>query len=162
MNWVDYTIIGIIVVSAIIGTVRGFVRETLSLIAWIAAFWVALTFSQEVSVYGKDYISDPAIREGVAFILLFLGTLIVLAIINALISRLIERTGVSGTDMMLGFVFGIVRGVAVVAILVLLAGLTSFPQEPWWKESTLMEHFVKLALWIRDFLPEDIAKHFQL
>jgi membrane protein required for colicin V production len=162
MNWLDYTIIGIIAVSALISVTRGFVREVLSLVAWIAAFWVALTFSHQVAVYAEPYIHTESFRQAAAFVALFLATLIVVALINYLIVQLIEKTGVSGTDIMLGMVFGVARGVVIVALLVLLAGLTDFPKEAWWKESVLIGQFVKMAVWIQDFLPPDIAKNFHL
>lgn len=162
MNWVDYTIIGIIAVSALISVTRGFVREVLSLIAWVAAFWVALTFSHQAADYIQAYVHNETLREITAFVALFLGTLIIVALINYLIAQIIERTGISGTDIMLGMVFGIVRGVIIVALLVLLASLTSFPQEPWWKESMLLKHFVSLAIWIKSFLPPEVAKNFQI
>jgi membrane protein required for colicin V production len=162
MNWVDYTIIGVIVLSAVISIARGFVREVLSLVAWIGAFWVALSFSHQVAEYATDYIHNPSVREASAFIVLFLVTLLALALVNYLISQLVEKTGLTGTDRMLGMVFGVARGVVVVALLVLLAGLTSLPQEAWWKESMLMEHFVNLAVWVKDFLPDDVAQNFKL
>ena len=162
MNWVDYTIIGIIAVSALISVTRGFVREVLSLIAWVAAFWVALTFSQQAADYIQPYVHNDTLREVTAFVALFLATLIIVALINYLIAQIIERTGISGTDIMLGMVFGIVRGVIIVALLVLLGSLTSFPQELWWKESMLLKHFINLAIWIKSFLPPDVAKNFQL
>jgi membrane protein required for colicin V production len=162
MNWVDYTIIGIIAVSAVISIARGFVREVLSLVAWVAAFWVALTFSHRAAEYAADYIHNPSVREATAFVVLFLVTLIVIALVNYFIVQLVEKTGISGTDRFLGMIFGLARGVVIVALLVLLAGLTSVPKEPWWKESTLMEHFVSLAVWIRDYLPADVRDKFKL
>jgi membrane protein required for colicin V production len=162
MNWVDYTIIGIIAVSALISVTRGFVREVLSLIAWVAAFWVALTFSQQAADYIQPYVHNETLREVTAFVALFLGTLIIVALINYLIAQIIERTGISGTDIMLGMVFGIVRGVIIVVLLVLLASLTSFPQEPWWNHSMLMPHFVQMAKWVRGYLPEDVKRNFNL
>jgi membrane protein required for colicin V production len=162
VNWVDYAIIGIIAISALISVTRGFVREVLSLMAWIAAFWVALSFSQEAAVYLEPHIEADTARHVVAFVGLFLVTLIVVALINYLVVQLIEKTGVSGTDMVLGMVFGIARGIVIVGLMVLLAGVTALPQEPWWQESLLIDHFVSLALWIRDFLPPDLAQNFQL
>jgi membrane protein required for colicin V production len=162
MNWVDYTIIGIIAVSAVTSVIRGFVREVLSLVAWVAAFWVALKFSHQAADYATNYIPNSHVREATAFVVLFLVTLLVVALVNYLIVQLMDKTGISGTDRMLGMVFGIARGVLIVALLVLLAGATSIPEEPWWKESTLLDHFVSLAVWIRDYLPADVAKSFKL
>ena len=85
----------------------------------------------------------------VSFTILFVMTLIITALLNRLAGQLVTRTGLSGTDRMIGMIFGIARGVVVVSVLVLLAGLTTMPQDPWWHESVLIDVFHKLALWLR-------------
>ncbi len=79
------------------------------------------------------------------------------AIINFLASKLVDKTGLTGTDRLLGIVFGVARGGVIVAILVLLAGLTPFPQDPWWQDSQFIGYFEELAMWMRSYLPDDIA-----
>lgn len=140
MNWVDIVILAIIGVSALISLVRGLVREVLSVVVWIAAVWVGIRFASSLSIYLQDYIASPALRIGAAFVGLFVLTLLIGALINFLAGQLVSRTGLSGTDRMLGSIFGVLRGVLVVAVLVLLAGLTSLPRERWWGESTLVTH----------------------
>ncbi|WJW74510.1 CvpA family protein [Thiohalobacter sp. IOR34] len=157
MNWADYSIIAIIAISAVLSLMRGFVKESLSLLAWVAAFWVALGFSGQLAGVLTDWISVPSVRAIVAFGVLFVAVLLLGGLINFLIGQLVEKTGLSGTDRLLGTVFGVVRGVLIVAILVLLAGMTVVPQDPWWRDSQLLPHFEALALWLRDFLPLDIA-----
>lgn len=161
MIWVDYGILIIVALSALISVMRGFVREALSLVAWVAAFWVAFGFHQYLATLFVDYIDAPSIRLISAFVLLFVVTLIICAIINNLVAKLVEKSGLSGTDRMLGVLFGIARGAVVVAILVLMAGLTPLPADPWWKESIFIVHFQSMALWLREFLPPDIAANFQ-
>jgi membrane protein required for colicin V production len=85
----------------------------------------------------------------VSFTILFVVTLVITAILNRLAGQLVTRTGLSGTDRMIGMIFGIARGVVVVSVLVLLAGMTTMPQDPWWQESALIDVFHKLALWLR-------------
>ncbi len=89
-------------------------------------------------------------------------TLIACAIINYFITQLVDKTGLSGTDRMLGIVFGIARGVLLVAALLLVAHLTPMPQEDWWKESFLIPHFEPLEIWLNGFLPQTVSQHFQL
>ncbi len=139
MNWLDYAILAIIAVSALISLVRGFVREVLSLIVWVLAFWVGIRFSQPLSEHLVDYIASPTLRLGTAFAALFIVTLILGAIINYMAGQLVSRTGLTGTDRFIGVLFGIGRGVIVVAVLMLAAGLTALPREPWWQESLLAE-----------------------
>lgn len=159
MSWVDYLIIGIIVLSSGISIIRGFIKEVLSLVSWALAFWVALTFSPNFSTLLNDYIASDSIRLFAAFFALFIVTLILGALINHLISTIVEKTGLSGTDRALGIIFGLLRGVAIVILLVLLAGATPMPNEPWWQASVLLEHFVTLAISARDLLPADLAEY---
>jgi membrane protein required for colicin V production len=160
MNWVDITIIGIILISTVISLFRGFVREILSLAAWIVAFWAAATFVESAAALLEDYVSIPTARMVLAFIGVLIVALLACGLINHLIGRLIQKTGLSATDRMLGGLFGVLRGVALVAIAVLVAGLTTVPGAPWWQESQAVGPFETAALMIVDWLPPDLAKHF--
>ena len=159
MNWADYAILTIIGISALLSLFRGYVKEMLSLVAWAAAFWVAFAFSDQGARMLAEYIATPSVRMVVAFAVLFVATLIVGGMVNYLMGQLVEKTGLSSTDRMMGLVFGIVRGVAVVAIIVLLAGLTPVPHDPWWQQSQLIHHFQELALWMRAYLPPEVASY---
>ncbi len=161
MNWVDYTIVGIIGLSALISLIRGFVTEVLSLIVWVVSFWVAWTFFRDVAEPLAPWIPLPSARLGVAFVLLFLVSLIIGGFLNFLVGRLVDRTGLTGTDRLLGAIFGLARGAVVVAALVFLAGLTPLPNDPWWRDSQLIRHFQELAFWLLSLLPPDIASHFK-
>jgi membrane protein required for colicin V production len=71
----------------------------------------------------------------------------------------VTKTGLAGTDRLLGVVFGVARGAFIVAILVLFAGLTPMPQDAWWHDSRLLGYFQEFALWMRDYLPKDMAEN---
>lgn len=160
MIWVDIVIPGIIAISALFSLMRGFVREALSLIGWLAAFWIALTFAQSLADLFLTGISLPSVRMVVAFTILFVVTLVLTALVNHLATQLVKRTGLTGTDRMIGMVFGVARGVVVVAAMVFLAGLTTLPQDPWWQESLLIGVFQELATWLRLTLVPDITSGF--
>lgn len=160
MIWVDYLIIGIIALSALISLVRGFVREAFSLAAWIAAFWIGWVFFRDFATRLEPWIEVPSIRLAAAFLILMVVTLVVGALVSYLVCKLVDRTGISGTDRLIGMLFGAARGALLVGILVLLAGLTAFPADPWWRASQLIPHFQDLALWLRDWLPADVAGRF--
>jgi len=160
VNWLAFSIIGIICLSAIISLFRGFIKETFSLLNWVAAFWLSWLFFRDLSQMLVQWISLPSARLGVAFIAILIAVLIVGGIITYIISKLVEETGLTGTDRMLGMFFGIVRGVFIVAIIILLAGLTAFPQDPWWKQSVLIVYFQDISIWLKSLLPDDIAKYF--
>lgn len=138
MNWLDYAILAVLGLSALISLVRGFVREVLSLVVWVGAFWIGVRFSEPLSVHLVDYIASPSLRLGAAFATLFVVTLLLGALVSYLAGQLVGRTGLSGTDRFIGIFFGIARGLVVVAILMLAAGLTALPRENWWQESLLV------------------------
>ncbi|MHB1229477.1 MAG: CvpA family protein [Halothiobacillus sp.] len=161
MGMVDYAIIGVVLVSTLISLVRGFIKEVLSLLTWVAAFAIALGFSQPASVFIPKAVDIPSARVALAFLSLFVLVLIVGGIINWAISTLVNKTGLSGTDRSVGMVFGLARGVFIIAILILLAQLTAMPKESWWQSSILLPQFQIVADWIRALLPADIAQHFQ-
>ena len=155
--WVDYAILIIIGISALTSILRGFVREALSDLGWIVAVWVSLTFCDEGAALLTDYISVSSVRIASAFLILFVGCLMIAGIFNFLAGKLVEKTGLTGTDRMLGVVFGTVRGVLIVCLLVLIAGFTEVPEDPWWKQSMLIKHFEKMAVEVRGLLPADVA-----
>ncbi|MGH8533260.1 MAG: CvpA family protein [Gammaproteobacteria bacterium] len=159
MIWVDYAILAIIGLSALISILRGLIREVLSLLAWILAILVAMTFMRPLADSLTPYISVPSARLIIAFMALFIATLLCGAIINFIIAKLVISSGLSGTDRMLGIVFGIARGALVVGVLVLMAGLTPLPQDPWWEQSVLLGRFEAMALWLRSYLPPEVAAY---
>ena len=157
LGWIDMVLIGVVALSAVISLLRGFLREALALAGWVAAVWLALTFTEPVAALFAEQVSVPSVRMGMAFLLLFVGTLIASGILVWLVGLLVDKTGLSGTDRMLGVVFGAARGVIIAALLVLLAGLTPLPRDPWWRDSLLLPHFQQVAEQMRTLMPEDIA-----
>jgi membrane protein required for colicin V production len=155
--WIDVVIISLVALSAILSLFRGFVKEALALITWLVALWVAMAFYEELATWLSQWIAVPSAQKVTAFGILFVSVLLLGAIVNYLAGKLVDKTGLTGTDKLLGMVFGIARGAVIVAILVLLAGLTPVPQDPWWQESQFLGYFEELAMWIRDFLPSEIA-----
>ena len=160
MAWFDIAILLVILVSTLISLVRGFVKESISLATWLIAGFIALSYYLVLAELLVPYIESPTLSQAAAFAVLFISTLIVGAIINYMVSQLVSKTGLSGTDKMLGLVFGAARGILIVAMIVLFAGLTPMPSESWWQESIMVEHFMKVALWIKDLLPVEIADRF--
>ncbi len=158
MNWADYSILSIVGVSVAISVWRGFTREALSLVGWILAFWVAIGFSANLEGMLRSHIEVPSLRLSAAFVILFLLTLLLMGLVNFLAAQLIEKTGLSGTDRMVGVFFGVARGGVVVLALVLLAGFTALPGDPWWDESTFIHYFQDTAEWSRQFLPAELAE----
>nr|WP_216819440.1 MULTISPECIES: CvpA family protein [unclassified Gilliamella] len=154
MNWVDYAIIGVIILSALISIVRGFVKEALSLISWVLAFFIASRFYMYITSY-LTYFDSDVIRIAVAIAILFISTLIVCAIISYIIGQLVQKTGLSGTDRVLGICFGVLRGILVVAlVLFFIDTFTPLSQSQEWKQSQLIPHFHFIIRWFFDFIQQ--------
>ncbi|MGQ9424709.1 CvpA family protein [Gilvimarinus sp. F26214L] len=150
MNWADLTILGILFVSSLISIRRGFVKEALSLAGWAAAFIIAMLFSGSLATLFANSIESPSVREMVAFAILFATTLVVAAMANYLIAEVVRMTGLSGTDRTFGMIFGLVRGLIVVmAIILLVPPIIPLDQEVWWRESSLIPHFLSMEHWSR-------------
>jgi membrane protein required for colicin V production len=158
-GWVDFLLVGVVAMSAAISVVRGFIREALALLGWVAAVWVALTFTEPVAGLFHEEVSVPSVRMGLGFLVLFVGTLVLCAIVVYVVGLLVDKTGLSGTDRLLGVVFGAARGVIIAAMLVLLAGLTPLPRDAWWRSSVLLPHFQAVAEQLRTLLPEEIGRY---
>lgn len=135
MNWLDLVFVGLVVFSVLVSVVRGFVRELLSVVVWVAAAWLALRFSGGLGDWLAAWIPSPTLALVAAFALIFVLTLLVGAVVAFMARALVTQTGLTGTDRVLGAVFGGLRGALVVGLLVLVAGLTTVPRETWWRAS---------------------------
>jgi len=160
MAWIDLVIIGIIVLSALISLIRGFVKESISLVTWVVAGLLALRYYGPMADLLEPFINSVTLRQWVGGGILFVATLVVGAIINFIVSQLVSRTGLSGTDKTLGVVFGGARGVLIVTMIVLLASLTPMPEASWWQDSLMIEFFQQLAEWVKCVIPADAVGKF--
>jgi len=152
MIWIDYVIIVVVGFSALVSLIRGFVREALSLVTWGCAFFVASHYYAYLAVWFTGF-NDELVRNGIAIAVLFVATLIVGAIVNYVIGSLVEKTGLSGTDRVLGVCFGALRGVLIVsAILFFLDTFTGFSKSPDWQQSQLIPQFSYIIRWFFDYL----------
>lgn len=151
-NWVDALILAVILISSLISLSRGFVKEALSLVTWIVAGAIAWMFGGSLAHHFQPYIDTPSVRVIAACGLLFLVTLLVGALVNYLLTQLIRATGLTGTDRLLGMVFGAARGLLLVVILVGLLSLAPVQHDIWWKQSTLIPHFLLIADWSKNLI----------
>ncbi len=157
MSSIDFVILAILLLSSLISLMRGFVREAMSLIAWIVAVWVAVKFAPSTAAMLVDQITISPLRHGIAFIILFLITLVSLGVINFLIGYIIKRSGLSSTDRLLGLFFGLLRGAIVVTILVFLGSITPLAQNAWWRDSVFIGVFQYVASWLWTFMPPGLV-----
>ncbi|AOE49732.1 CvpA family protein [Kangiella sediminilitoris] len=159
MIWVDWVILAIIGVSALISLLRGFVREALSLAGWIAAFFLAKFFYVPLSELLVDHIETNSIRLGVSWAAIFVATLVLAGIINYMVGKMVDAAGMSGMDRLLGMFFGALRGVLIVALIVLgLKQFTPVPKDKWWGQSSLIPHMGMVAAWFYEKLGEVVPE----
>lgn len=154
-NWLDLAVVGVLVVSTLISLMRGFVRELISLGTWIAAGMLAVAFTPQLASYLTG-IDIPSVRTAVAFILIFIAVLMAGWLIAFLARGLVTKTGLSGADRVLGMVFGLGRGVVIVAILVLLGDLTAISQDPKWDDSFMIAAFAGISQWMQGYFPHEL------
>lgn len=148
MNTADYVIIGIVGISVLLSLRRGFVSESFSLAIWVAAFVIAKMFSNPLALLVGSLVNPPSLRIPAAFILLFIATLVVGGLIQRLLNELVNVTGLSATDRMLGVLFGAARGALIVIVsLGVMARMSEMPHDPWWRHSTLIPEFMKFEAW---------------
>jgi len=161
MNWADYAIIAVLGLSVLMGLWRGFIGEVLALAVWACAFWVAWVAGPALAERFSASISTPSARVILAYGLSFLAVLVAGAIVAYLVRKLVEGSGLSGSDRLLGMVFGLVRGLALVVFVVLLLGFTPFTRDPWWHQSQLLPGFERGANWVAARLPDEVARYLQ-
>lgn len=162
VNWIDYGILSLVGVSVIMGVFRGFVREALSLVTWITAIALGFLYRENVAEWFVPHISMVGLRILIAFILLVLVILIIGGLLSYLISRLIKFTGFGITDRIVGIMFGLGRGLVIIAIGIMVISPTPFAKDKLWKESRLIPRLEPLSIWLKDRITGDLMKKFNL
>jgi membrane protein required for colicin V production len=158
MTWLDYAVIGVLLLSAAWGVWRGLVREVISLASWVIAFLAANLLAGPLAETLPRSIGRAELRVLIAFLAVFLVSLTLTTLAGLLLSRLAKKIGLGGLDRTLGGVFGVARGVVIVLALALAAGLTSLPLRPIWKESISGPVLGRAAIALRPWLPPAFAE----
>ena len=161
MSLVDIAIVAVILISLSVGISRGFVREILSLASWVVALWAAYVYVGVGEALLAPYIAPPPLRAVASFVVIFVLALIVASLLGRLLIRLQPLGGISGLNRLLGMLFGIARGVVIVALLLLLAIFLELPSQSWWQESLLAHYFTPVADGLRELMSQDFAVYFQ-
>lgn len=156
----DYAVMAVIGLSALRGAWRGFVGEIFGLIGWIVAFIVACRYVDHLVPWIPANWPGGALTQWlIAFALIVIGVVLVASVANALITRLVTASGLSGVDRSLGLMFGVARGVVLVLILVVLGGLTELPQQEFWRDALLRPYAERGIDELKPFLPAPLAAY---
>jgi membrane protein required for colicin V production len=153
----DFLVLFVLICSIVISTLRGLVKEILSLIGWIVALVVANAYGEQVAQFLPDAIPGLLARLMVAFLALFVGVRILMMLLTMAIEALIKASGLTLADRGLGGLFGLARGLVLVLAGVLVCGMTTLPQQPFWKEALLSPLAETAARTVKPFLPGDVA-----
>lgn len=164
MSEVDLAIIVGVGLSATLSFLRGIFREALSLFVWLAAILITLYFSRQfATILPIDSVQSQLARINISAVILFFGTLFVGAIFKWIAAQTLVGSRLGIADRLGGVVFGIGRGVIIVALLVLAANLVpELKLEQWWQDSKLIPHFHKAATFIHAGLPDTVGRHFDI
>ncbi len=158
MSIIDIAIVVTIVISLLIGLYRGFIREFFSLISWLLALYIAWIFAEFGAVYLESYLDQPDFRVVISFAGIFVLCLLVLSIISHFLQNFLAFAALVGVDRYLGLMFGIARGVIIVALMIMAGTFMDFASQPWWKTSLLVGYFSPVIDVIRELLPENLAQ----
>jgi membrane protein required for colicin V production len=159
MTAFDYIVLTILTASVVISVLRGLVREILSLAAWVAAFLVASHFAADIAALLPAGMGSDTLRIIAGFAILLVGTLLAGALVNLAIGQIIKALGLQLVDRGLGGLFGLARGVLIVLVLVILAGLTNLPSQPFWRDALLAPLCESAVRTAKPLLPDSWAQH---
>lgn len=150
MITIDYLLIGVFAASAVIGLLRGFVKEAISLSGWILAIWGAWRFGADVAARLPGFVEDGTVKIWVARLMVLIGVLFVSGLLSWLTSLLIDKSALSGTNRVVGMVFGLARGVVFAGLAVYVLEVAGFDEESWWSESKLIPYVEPIARKLSD------------
>jgi len=151
MNSIDWSIIGLLSISTLISAIRGAAKESLSLLVWLLSAFIASMFHDQIEVLLINIIEDQSLRALIAWVSIFLLCLFLGAIFNYFFGKFVKASSLTGTDRLLGIIFGIVR-----ALIITMVFLTVIPKifpaahTEWWIESTLIPYFQPFQGWAQD------------
>lgn len=156
MTGFDFVLLAIVGISVTLGLVRGLLKEVLSLVAYASAFIAAVWWGPTVSGWLLRWIEQPFLNMAVAYLVVFVLVLLTIGLFNMALAALIQKTGLTPADHGLGALFGLVRGVLFIFILVILAGFTPLPNEAWWKQAMFSKPIIDVILQIKSRVPAPI------
>ncbi len=159
MTIFDYVVLTIIGLSIVLSVMRGLLREVLAILGWVAAFYVAKTYTNQILPMMPADIPTESLRILAAFLVLFLATLLVASLLAIALSVIFKKIGLGWLNRLLGAFFGLARGLLIVCVLVFLAGLTNIPKDTRWRNAMFSSPIEALVISMLPWLPISIAKH---
>ena len=155
-NYFDIAIVVIILITALIGFMRGLVWMGIFLATWTAAILLAIKFKDDIAQALPVKLSSEVAQTGLAALLIFLCVLIVGAIVNFLLHKLVNAIGLGTFDRILGTGLGVALGALAITLLTMLLSLTELPNQEMWQKSKFIPKFQESAAWLQTLIPADL------
>ncbi|HIP81187.1 MAG TPA: CvpA family protein [Leucothrix mucor] len=155
VNYIDIAIVVIMLITALIGFMRGFVWMAVFLATWSAAILLAFRFKDQLALALPIKLGSEVAQIGLAALLIFIGVLIIGAIINYLFSKAVSAIGLGTFDRILGTGLGVALGALAITLVIMLVSLTEYPNQATWQKSKFVPKFQEAATWIQTLIPED-------
>ena len=154
MTGVDVLILVVLVGSTVIGALRGFIRESVSVVFWILAIWGAWQFGPVIEPHLGGLLADPSIAPWVGRLVILVLILLVGWVAGMLLSYFTRSMGLGPLDRAIGVLFGVVRGMVLVGLMIIGAELLHMNQEEWWGRSKLVPYGEAVGDWLRAMVGE--------
>ena len=159
MSSVDIVILCLVALPSIVGIFYGFLNILFSLLSWAVSVGISVKLVPYFSPLLQNYVDTLILRDALAFIALFILSLLIMTGISYFLVKLLGSAGLTAADRILGLFFGMGLGGLIVTVITFMAGFTAFPQEDWWGESKLASPFERISIWSSRFLPESITAY---
>jgi membrane protein required for colicin V production len=149
MNGADWIIVSVIAISCVIGAWRGFMREAISVAAWVLGIWLAWTFASVLEPHLGGLLAQEQVRVWVARLIILVSVVLLGVVVGFFATRFARYSPFGTTDRILGILFGFVRGAIIVGLFAILARLVQLNEESWWKRSALLPYAAIIGDWMR-------------
>jgi membrane protein required for colicin V production len=154
MNWIDYLLMALIVISCVAGVLRGLLREVIALLTWIAAVWIAWHYAYVLEPRLGGALANESVRAWAARTIIFAAVVLIGTCIGAIVGRVVRLSIFSATDRFFGGIFGFLRGLVMIGLFVMLCHALSLNDETWWRGSTLIPYGERAANVLRSMVGE--------
>ncbi len=161
MTIFDFLVLFVLICSIVISTMRGLMKEILSLLSWVVSFVLANAYGESLAMLLPEAIPGKSTRLIVGFVALFIGVRLLMMLLTMALDAVIKASGLSVADRGLGGLFGLARGLVIVLAVVLVCGMTAIPQQAFWKNALLSPLAETGARTVKPFLPGEVARHVQ-
>lgn len=158
MVTLDYLILAIVLLSAVVGLVQGFLKEVCSLVTWVLAIWLAWHYGAALAPQLGGTLRQAPYGIWVARAIIFIVVLVIGGIVGWTVNHFVRMSLFSGLDRMLGFLLGILRGVVIVGFAIILMQSARMHEEGWWQRSKLMPLVMPVANLLRAVVGEHLTE----